>query len=269
MQRASYFYLDKGLFGSYPTEEGVRELEEVGVRYFINLTCPEETLITPYRTEYHQITYPIVDRCAPMNRVTFAKFLTQLLHLIRQLPSGEKVYIHCKGGHGRAGLVVACLLCKLYAIGPVEALKLTSQCHDARPEMSTRMRKLGSPQTAAQKSFVREFMGRRVFQRGQLSLEEGGQVKYNDKLFESALDALRAHPGHLKAIVHAKFEQNTQSREVLMGHMGPIIYGCSTDPLLGQTFSGVGQNALGIVLERVRESFLEEIDGVEPEEKEE
>ena len=27
------------------------------------------------------------------------------------LVNNEKIYIHCKGGHGRAGLVVSCILC--------------------------------------------------------------------------------------------------------------------------------------------------------------
>jgi hypothetical protein len=35
MERSSYFIKDKALFGSYPTQESVEELEKEGVRYFI------------------------------------------------------------------------------------------------------------------------------------------------------------------------------------------------------------------------------------------
>jgi len=67
------------------------------------------------------------------------------------------MYIHCKGGHGRAGLVVATLLSYIYNISPEESLRLTSSYHSTREIMKDKWRKLGSPQTAQQKNFVYHF----------------------------------------------------------------------------------------------------------------
>ena len=66
----------------------------------------------------------------------------------------QKVYLHCKGGHGRSGIVVACILCHIYSILPEEALRLTTAYHSQRPTMRPKWREIGSPQTRQQKSFV-------------------------------------------------------------------------------------------------------------------
>ena len=38
MNNCSYFIKDRAMFGSYPTQEAVQELEHEGVIYFVNLT---------------------------------------------------------------------------------------------------------------------------------------------------------------------------------------------------------------------------------------
>ena len=38
MDNSSYFIKNRSLFGSFPTQESVQELEEHGVRYFVDLT---------------------------------------------------------------------------------------------------------------------------------------------------------------------------------------------------------------------------------------
>ena len=43
-----YFIKNKALFGSFPTQTTVKELESEGVRYFINLTNTHEKKTTPY-----------------------------------------------------------------------------------------------------------------------------------------------------------------------------------------------------------------------------
>ena len=42
MNYCSYFIKDKCMFGSFPTQESVNELEHEGVRYFIDLTYNEK-----------------------------------------------------------------------------------------------------------------------------------------------------------------------------------------------------------------------------------
>jgi predicted NAD-dependent protein-ADP-ribosyltransferase YbiA (DUF1768 family) len=157
MERSSEFVKNKALFGSYPLQEHVNMFESIGVRYFIDLTFSNEKKITLYKTEYTYINYPIYDRRVPTDWKTFSQFIIRIGTIIKNLPLGEYIYLHCKGGHGRSGIVVACLLCYLYNITPSEALSKTTKYHSLRLEMREKWRKMGSPQTRSQKHFVTKF----------------------------------------------------------------------------------------------------------------
>jgi ribA/ribD-fused uncharacterized protein len=154
MNHCSYFIHDRALFGSFPTQESVKELEKEGVKYFINLTHVYEKKIIPYETDCIKIEYPIIDRHTPTNCFKFCTFIIQLSKHILTLKQGEKVYVHCKGGHGRSGVVVACLLCYIFKIKPSDSLKRTTSYHSKRSIMRDKWRTLGSPQTLSQKNFV-------------------------------------------------------------------------------------------------------------------
>ena len=54
-----------------------------------------------------------------------------------QHPQGEVLYVHCWGGHGRAGTVAACLMAILDGLDPREALANTQKYHDTRLEVRT------------------------------------------------------------------------------------------------------------------------------------
>jgi len=157
MDYSSEFIKDKALFGSYPTQENVYDFENIGVRYFIDLTCSSEKNLTPYKTQYKYIRYPIADQKVPTNWKSFSQFIVSISETILSLKDNEKIYIHCKGGHGRSGVVVSCLLCYMYNITPEESLETTSSCHSKRKIMKEKWRKIGSPQTRLQKNFVFKF----------------------------------------------------------------------------------------------------------------
>ena len=157
MERSSYFIKDKAMFGSFPTQEAVQELEEKGVRYFVNLTQNDEKKITPYETKYNKINFPIVDRRVPNNWREYACFIIKISDIINNLENNELVYIHCKGGHGRSGIVVASLFCYMFKMTPEKALERTRESHSNRVDMREKWRKLGSPQTFFQKNFIYKF----------------------------------------------------------------------------------------------------------------
>jgi predicted NAD-dependent protein-ADP-ribosyltransferase YbiA (DUF1768 family) len=157
MERSSEFVKNKALFGSYPYQDQVNQFESLGVRYFVDLTCSGEKKIVPYKTNYTYIQYPIPDRRIPTNWRTFSQFIIKIANIIKNLSTGEKVYVHCKGGHGRSGIVVASLLCYLYKFTPSEALSKTTKYHSHRKEMREKWRRMGSPQTLSQKHFVTKF----------------------------------------------------------------------------------------------------------------
>lgn len=162
MDRCSYFVKNRALFGSFPTQEAVYELENQGVRFFVNLTTNTENLI-PYTTKYTYIHYPIVDHRIPYNWRSFSQFIIQISKIIFNLQSGEKLYLNCRGGHGRSGVVVACVLCYMFNITPEDALNRTTKYHNNRSVMRDKWRRIGSPQTQSQKNFVYKFFEPLIF----------------------------------------------------------------------------------------------------------
>ena len=165
MDRSSYFIKGRAMFGSFPTQEAVEELEKEGVRFFINLTHNDENKISPYVTQYTQICFPIIDRQVPKDWQEFARFILKVSDIISSLKPNQLVYLHCKGGHGRSGIVVACLFCYMFGMSPEHALEQTTKSHSKRSVMREKWRKLGSPQTYYQKNFVHKFFEPLVFYR--------------------------------------------------------------------------------------------------------
>jgi len=154
MDRMSYFIPDKGLFGSYPDPTEVEYLEGIGVKYFINLTTENDKLSPYCLNTSEMISFPIDDCRPPTDTILFIRFIIRLSSIIKNLHHNKLVYIHCRGGHGRAGVVVACVLCYLYNYHPKDALDLTNDLHNQRKEMREKWRMIGSPQTRSQKGFV-------------------------------------------------------------------------------------------------------------------
>ena len=165
MERSSYFIKDRAMFGSFPTQEAVNELEKEGVRFFINLTEDNEKKITPYTTKYTYISFPIVDRHVPKDWCSFAVLIIRVSDIIKALKPKESLYLHCKGGHGRSGIVVASLLCYMFGMTAERALEQTTKSHSKRRVMREKWRKLGSPQTYYQKIFVHKFFEPLMFYR--------------------------------------------------------------------------------------------------------
>ena len=156
MDRCSYFIDDISLFGSYPTQEFADYLQEtLEIEYFIDLTEEDDKNITKYmvKDNVKKINYPIKDKDVPNNTRTFSSFILNLISIVK---NKKKIYIHCRGGHGRSGIVVACLMKIYYDITVDKALDLTYECHQKRRVMRDKWRQIGSPQTYSQKKFVRD-----------------------------------------------------------------------------------------------------------------
>ena len=152
---SSFFIQDKALFGSYPTQEIVNDFEEKGVVFFIDLTTEHEKhKLTKYTVQTSYINFPIRDNYIPTDLFTYCKFICKITHIIQNLKDNQFIYVHCKGGHGRAGIVVSCLLCYIYKMSSYDALNKTNLYHSKRSNMREKWRSIGSPQTDKQKEFV-------------------------------------------------------------------------------------------------------------------
>tara|TARA_B100000073_G_C23728685_1_gene570080 strand:- start:471 stop:1400 length:930 start_codon:yes stop_codon:yes gene_type:complete len=157
MNYCSFFINDKALFGSYPSLQSAQELYSNNVKVFIDLTTDnEKSNLDDYYNHIDNIkyiNYQIEDRKTPTNISTFSSFIMKIVNIL-SINRDDKIYIHCKGGHGRAGIVVACLLCLIYSIQPEKALEMTTKFHSKRKTMRDKWRSIGSPQTSKQKLFV-------------------------------------------------------------------------------------------------------------------
>jgi len=139
MNQASFFIKKKALFGGYPNHEQITELQQQGVVWFIDLTRQyEKNTKAYYNLVNNWINYPIKDRDIPQNKKKFAIFLLLIQMVLESLEPGEKLYLHCRGGHGRSSLVVSCFLSMVFNIPPFNSLNMTREYHLARSNLSSK-----------------------------------------------------------------------------------------------------------------------------------
>ena len=112
---------------------------------------------------------PIVD-CSTTNDSIVLELAQDIC---KRLKRGENIYVHCWGGHGRAGTVVSIVLGLLYNLDPHEALKRCQQFHD------TRRAPLGvpSPQTATQRAQVIRIVKKEMEKRKRMAAKSSNNKK--------------------------------------------------------------------------------------------
>ena len=152
--------------GAEPTGQAAARLVAFGMRSFVCLQAELSEL--PYRRRAERacadglefVHEPIEDGA------TFEAeeaLLPLVAHIVSTVRGGTPVYVHCKGGHGRSGIVVACVLGELYPhLTAAEVLARVQAYHDARanPRGTLRVRPR-SPQTAAQRRQAETVLRRR------------------------------------------------------------------------------------------------------------
>lgn len=140
-------------FGKYPTDEEVILLKKNGYLVFIDLCPQEEITWTPYSKEGLYYNYfPIPDRTPQVGDMdVFRNFIRRLVEVIR---SGYKIYVHCRGGHGRSGMFAAVLYGRSTGLNSTICLQEIYNVHQLRTEIKPQFKKMGAPQTDSQKRFV-------------------------------------------------------------------------------------------------------------------
>jgi hypothetical protein len=147
----SEFIENQCVFGSYPTSEQLIDAEKWGINMLVDTTNDNEKKIVKYTTDLKVVRFPIKDRGVPENKHDFCRFI---ITLSDHIESGRKIWVHCKGGHGRSGIVVASLLAYTKKISSMDAIILTTFFHSQRKKMREWWRCVGAPQTTEQKLFV-------------------------------------------------------------------------------------------------------------------
>jgi len=153
------YYLGYNIFaGEYPgdkyTEKAdikIKQMLHFGVRHFIDLT--EEGELKPYshllpaNCTYRR--FPIHDCGVPQS----IESVEQLLNYIREVSKREDgyVYIHCWGGVGRTGTIVACYLAKKTF---EDTMKVLRSHFSEMPKSANRV----TPDTKGQEAFIKQFI---------------------------------------------------------------------------------------------------------------
>ena len=141
-------------FGKYPSSDEYILLKSNGYKLFIDLCPNEEITWEPYSKEgIEYINHPIKDR-TPVNKDKEEEFRTLIKYLFQKIRQNKKIYIHCRGGHGRSAVVAAILFGRITGQTGEQCLKIIRDAHQNRLEMKPQWRKMGAPQTVAQKNFV-------------------------------------------------------------------------------------------------------------------
>ncbi len=159
----------KLLAGAYPGaptpeahEQKIRDLLAAGVRVFLSLMEPEETNhqgepFNPYERMACEleptakcVRFPIRDLDIP----TPERMIAILDAIDDFLNAGETVYVHCWGGVGRTGTVVACWMLRRKMASNEAVLAELAKLRQQDKERGYR----DSPETAEQRQFVRNWM---------------------------------------------------------------------------------------------------------------
>ena len=284
MNHCSYFIKDKAMFGCFPTQQSVEELEQEGVKYFIDLTSSEETKITPYTTKYTYINYPIEDRNVPEDIPSFCRIILRICEIIVSLRKNEKVYVHCRAGHGRSGVVVASIICYMFKLSPYDALIYTSKCHNNRSIMKDKWRRIGSPQTYQQKKFIYKLFHPININKIYKPNIYQYRIYINDNIFNHIFHAYNYYKQIYEAdpsnkmfiefegnnweekrdnimyfIVVKSIESNYELKSYLLdSHLRPIIAHIDHDNVWGIGHDNCGQNKLGKILNKLRLKYIGE-----------
>lgn len=166
--------------GEYPGDknrekatEKLRRMHHFGIRHFIDLT--EEGELRPYNhllpSDTTYTRFPIPDCGAPK----CVDDVQRLLHRIEELKKmGGYVYIHCWGGVGRTGTIVACYLAQ-HSDDPhlKSTLADLRQCFSAMPKSAYRK----SPEAKEQIAFIAQFIN--------------ANASYKEKQAHRVVDAIR------------------------------------------------------------------------------
>ena len=144
--------LDNLYYGIHPS----KVFPTFKINYIIDLTelkeFPDFDLKNNSSIKY--IRFPIKDCKAPS-----IEYLIKIVNKILELDG--VIYIACKGGHGRSGMIAACIIGKIKKLSSEDALNLINNEWRAQRDMSylsPKIKKLGSPQTRVQKNIVRKFL---------------------------------------------------------------------------------------------------------------
>jgi protein-tyrosine phosphatase len=133
------------------SKKKIKALLASGIRVFIDLTEENEGL-EPYSFMINgasHFRFPIRDQSIPQS---FDLTVTILDAIDRQIDDGKLVYVHCRGGIGRTGVIVGCWLAR-HGLGGKKALYRLNELWQECPKSVFRE----SPESFEQEEYIRSW----------------------------------------------------------------------------------------------------------------
>jgi Cyclin-dependent kinase inhibitor 3 (CDKN3) len=154
-----WVFPDRLLAGEHPAgfgqdiRERLERLHLAGVNAFFDLTEegeePEYRSLLPADAEYRR--FPIGDQGVPLNVNETRALLTAIQDALTRR---RRVYLHCRAGIGRTGLVVGCLLAEEIGDGK----KALARLNELWPQSARATHWPRIPQTPAQADYIRHWL---------------------------------------------------------------------------------------------------------------
>lgn len=152
------FLKDNIMFGRFPFQDEVYQLQLLGVTMFLDLTTPGESyknlVLTPYEAPEY-VNFPIVEKSIPTDEMAFGRVMRQL---VTRLQRNEKIYIHCKHGRGRSGMVALILVALTHSLTYEQALAVINVGHSYGHGSSTHWQAKTIPPHRVQQAFAHNFI---------------------------------------------------------------------------------------------------------------
>lgn len=155
---------DKIYFGPFPNQNMIDKMEKENFDIIVNLTMDNENIfqhedsleeknIEIYKIPKHMyISYQIKDNDIPNCPLTYSSFISKLFSLYKQ---DKKIYIHCRGGHGRSGMVSVSLLLNIYPNKNIkEIIDTVNKSHIDRIILRSKWKKKQAPFNYTQYVFL-------------------------------------------------------------------------------------------------------------------
>jgi len=151
---SNWLVKNKLLCGSQPTADSrypeLQKLKDTGITHFINLGGKQTKSYVKLMEEIDFAHGVVIDHPIEefdTNDKASIEAIHSIVTLLKQNDS-NMVYLHCRAGHGRTGMVAAVALAALYPkISPDQAMKFVQRFHDQREDSWGNWR---SPETKEQ-----------------------------------------------------------------------------------------------------------------------
>jgi hypothetical protein len=150
-KRANWLIPEKVIVGALPSSEHMaRRLVDLGVTHFVSL------INIKYDVPENATQIKLV---IPEGGVVGYEKIAQLITLLREIMNSGRniIYLHCMGGHGRAGMIGAILVGLVYGLDTAEAVAYVEKMRETRGDTSRNF--IPTPETARQINMIHAFLG--------------------------------------------------------------------------------------------------------------